>query len=191
MKRHLLFVASSFALCVCACSSSSSSPGSTSTGGDGGAGSGDDGGASTTCTATASGGTTGTLPCAVGAAFISGETTMQIASPDQSDGVSIIIELNGPPTATTYTAATVVSSLGDFKSTDKTTEWEEQAASGADTEGTFTMTITDVGATLNQGAGNTGYQNLHGTFTGTFLQRAIGNSGGDAGSGTANLSVTF
>jgi hypothetical protein len=189
MKNNLGSAALLFALCLCACSSSSSPPGSTSTGGDGGTGTVVDSGP-TGCTATAAGGTTGTQPCGVGAAFINGNTSLQIETPDQTIGVSIIIEFTGPPTAKTYTAATVINSLGDFKSTDKTTEWQEQCSNGVDTQGTFTLTITDVGTPVSNG---TGYNAMHGTYSGTFDQIPIDSIGTftEAGVPTATLNITF
>ncbi len=145
-----------------------------------------------TCAAAAAGGTTETLPCDIGAALVDGNTTIDITSPDGSDGMSILLELAGAPTAKAYDAATVLSALADFKSADKTKEWQQQAANGADIQGTFSLVITDVGATTDLGAGGTGYQGLHGTFTASFVQVVVA-SGGTAidGGAPASLSVKF
>jgi hypothetical protein len=52
--------------------------------------------------------------------------------------------------------------------------------------------ITDVGATTDLGASGIGYENIHGTFTATFVQVVAGNSGTEVvGGAPASLSVKF
>jgi hypothetical protein len=182
MKTTLAPVVSLIALLCCGCSSSSN-------GGTTGTGTGTDGGSTgnTTCTATSSGGWSGTIPCTVGGVHSAqGDTShVDISSPDGSDGISIVIDYQGASTAGTYNAAKVLGSLGDFKSTDKSSEWEEQAANGADTEGTFTLVLSSIGdSTPVGGSGDLGYSAMHGTFTGTFVAKS-------GGTGTSTLNITF
>ena len=169
MKRLLNSSAALLGLLFFACSSSTNPT---------------DGDAGPKCTATASGGTTGTFACGVGIAQDLYSTVVNI-SDSANSSFSILLQFSGGPALTSYSGATVLNALGDFKSRDGSSEWEQKSDGGSNSEGSFTFTLSDTGPATDLGAGSKGYRNAHGTYVGTFTAKS------GAAAGTVTLNITF
>lgn len=167
---------------LASCSSSSGS----SSGPDGGSSSGGGQEAGATCSATAGGGASGSFPCDIGAGEdASSNTTVNLSSPaGDAQLVSILIEFKGDPADRAYSGTDVIDALADFKSADGSTEWQQMSNGGTDSQGSFTLSFSNVGTKVDLGANSKGWQGMHGTYVGTFAAKS-------GGSGTATLNVTF
>ncbi|HEX7667551.1 MAG TPA: hypothetical protein VF407_23625, partial [Polyangiaceae bacterium] len=158
LKAFAPVAVSAFLVCACSSSSTSSSSGDgTDGGGGGGGGSLDAGPNDGSCVATASGGQTGTYSCAVGGSGsptdyttlnIDDQTT--VAASDVN--VSAIFTFQGAPAVKTYTVETADAVIDLYSGSPRSIQWEAQSAKGAAIEGTFTLTITDAGQTMDLGS---------------------------------------